>query len=80
MIDIRWNQIELINTYFQILIENKTAIGIEMIKNGRKMIVTANKEVVLSAGAVNSPQLLMLSGIGPKEHLEELKVNKKKLG
>ncbi|XP_076078478.1 glucose dehydrogenase [FAD, quinone]-like [Mytilus galloprovincialis] len=59
----------------KILIENKTAIGIEMIKNGRKMIVTANKEVVLSAGAVNSPQLLMLSGIGPKEHLEELKID-----
>ncbi|CAG2216003.1 unnamed protein product [Mytilus edulis] len=59
----------------KILIENKTAIGIEMIKSGRKMIVSANKEVVLSAGAVNSPHLLMLSGIGPKEHLEELKID-----
>ncbi|XP_071136342.1 glucose dehydrogenase [FAD, quinone]-like [Mytilus edulis] len=57
-----------------ILIENKTAVGIEMIKSGRKIIVSANKEVVLSAGAINSPQLLMLSGIGPKEHLEELKI------
>ncbi|CAC5376121.1 unnamed protein product [Mytilus coruscus] len=59
----------------KILIENKTAIGIEMIKNGRKMIFSANKEVVLSAGAVNSPHLLMLSGIGPKEHLEKLKID-----
>ncbi|XP_052088266.1 glucose dehydrogenase [FAD, quinone]-like isoform X2 [Mytilus californianus] len=59
----------------KILIENKIAIGIEMIKNGRKMIFSANKEVVLSAGAVNSPHLLMLSGIGPKEHLEKLKIN-----
>ncbi|CAC5363150.1 unnamed protein product [Mytilus coruscus] len=57
------------------MIENKTAIGIEMIKNGRKMIFSANKEVILSAGAVNSPHILMLSGIGPKEHLEKLKID-----
>ncbi|XP_076078475.1 putative GMC-type oxidoreductase Mb1310 isoform X1 [Mytilus galloprovincialis] len=58
----------------KILIANKTAIGIEMIKNGQKMILLARKEVILSAGAVNSPQLLMLSGIGPREHLDEHKI------
>ncbi|CAC5376119.1 Glucose dehydrogenase [FAD, quinone],Choline dehydrogenase, mitochondrial,Oxygen-dependent choline dehydrogenase [Mytilus coruscus] len=58
----------------KILITNKTARGIEMIKNGQKRILLARKEVILSAGAVNSPQLLMLSGIGPREHLEEHKV------
>ncbi|XP_060071667.1 glucose dehydrogenase [FAD, quinone]-like [Ylistrum balloti] len=56
----------------KILIDKKKAIGIEYIKNGRKYQSLARKEVILSAGAVNSPQLLMLSGVGPKEHLEEL--------
>ncbi|PSN54408.1 Glucose dehydrogenase [FAD, quinone] [Blattella germanica] len=49
----------------------KTAYGVEFIQNKRKYIVRARKEVILSAGAVNSPQLLMLSGVGPKDHLQE---------
>lgn len=51
---------------------NKRAFGVEYYKNGRKRIVRARKEVVLSAGTFHSPQLLMLSGIGPKEHLQEI--------
>lgn len=58
----------------QILIENKRAIGIEVVKDGRKMNIMAEKEVVVSGGSVNSPQLLMLSGIGPKQHLQEMNV------
>lgn len=42
------------------------------IQNGRKRIVFAKREVVLSAGTINTPQLLMLSGIGPKEHLRSM--------
>ncbi|XP_071156190.1 glucose dehydrogenase [FAD, quinone]-like isoform X3 [Mytilus edulis] len=56
----------------KVLIEHKKAIGVEFIKNNRKTQVFANKEVIVSAGAVNSPTLLMLSGIGPKGHLQDL--------
>ncbi|KAG8283993.1 hypothetical protein J6590_003686 [Homalodisca vitripennis] len=49
--------------------KTKTATGVEILLRGKKYRVTARKEVILSAGAVNSPQLLMLSGIGPKDHL-----------
>ena len=49
----------------------KRAFGVEFIKHGRKITVRARKEVILCAGAIGSPQLLMLSGIGPKAHLQE---------
>lgn len=52
----------------------KTAYGVEFVQNKKKYIVRAKQEVVLSAGAVNSPQLLMLSGVGPKQHLTQLNI------
>ncbi|XP_063622405.1 ecdysone oxidase-like, partial [Cydia splendana] len=52
--------------------ENKRATGVEVKLSSDKIIsLYATKEVILSAGAVNSPQLLMLSGIGPQDHLNE---------
>ncbi len=48
----------------KILISNKRATGIEYIKAGRTNIITARKDVILAAGAINSPKLLQLSGIG----------------
>ena len=54
--------------------DNKRATGIEFIRDGVKGSVKAKKEVIISGGAVNSPQLLMLSGIGPKDHLESMQI------
>ena len=58
----------------RVLIDPKTkrAYGVEFIREGKRQIVYARKEVILSAGAINSPQLLMLSGIGPKRNLREV--------
>jgi len=55
----------------KILIEDGVAIGVKLQLNGQLIELTASKEVLLSAGAINSPQVLMLSGLGPKEHLTE---------
>lgn len=52
----------------------KVAHGVEMFRKGRRMIVKARKEVILSAGSFHSPQLLMLSGIGPKYELQKVGV------
>lgn len=51
-----------------------TAVGVQYTSNGRKGRAYAKREVIVTAGAINSPQLLMLSGIGPKEHLEDMKI------
>ena len=54
----------------KIIIENSSAIGVE-IKNKNKLEkIFIEKEVLLSAGAINSPQILMLSGVGPEEELK----------
>ena len=64
-----------LHIYLKVLVANKKAVGVEYIRNGKKRMVGATKEVVLTAGAVGTPHLLMLSGIGPKEHLGKLKVS-----
>lgn len=50
------------------------AIGVDYYKKGNKYTVLARKEVILSAGAINSPKLLMLSGIGPMDELKKHKI------
>ncbi|XP_023174745.2 glucose dehydrogenase [FAD, quinone]-like [Drosophila hydei] len=52
--------------------DTKSAQGIELVYKQRKYTFRARKEVILSAGAFNSPQLLMLSGIGPEDNLRAI--------
>ncbi len=56
----------------RILFEGRRAVGVEYLRGGRRQQVRAGREVVLAAGAINSPQLLQLSGIGPAEQLQGL--------
>lgn len=51
------------------------AIGVEYQKDGVKHEVFASKEVIISTGTVGTPKLLMLSGIGPEEHLNAVNVS-----
>ena len=53
----------------KILIKGDRAIGVEVYKNGNMQRFFASKEVILCAGAINTPHILMLSGIGPEDHL-----------
>lgn len=72
----------LLNTHVSRLLfkdESLDVIGVEVINvKGEKVNYYATKETIVSAGVTNSPQILMLSGLGPKKHLEELKIKVKK--
>ncbi|MFJ4656330.1 GMC family oxidoreductase [Nocardia sp. NPDC088792] len=62
----------------RVVIENGRATGVEIAeKNGARRVVRAAKEVIVSGGVIGSPQLLMLSGIGPAAHLRELGIEVK---
>jgi choline dehydrogenase len=53
----------------RVVIDDGAAVGVEYERRGRRRLATACREIVLSAGAFGTPQLLQLSGIGPAEHL-----------
>jgi choline dehydrogenase len=55
-----------------VVCEGTRAVGVAYVQNGELQQVNANKEVILSGGTINSPQLLMLSGIGPADQLKAL--------
>jgi choline dehydrogenase len=59
----------------RVVFDGKRAVGVEFDENGERRVVRARCEVVLCCGAVNSPQLLMLSGIGERSHLEAHGIN-----
>jgi choline dehydrogenase len=55
----------------RVLIDGERAVGVEFHQDGAVRSARAEREVIVAAGAYNSPQLLMLSGIGPADHLRE---------
>ena len=55
----------------KVVIEGKRAVGVELRRKGLVEVIRAEREVILAASSINSPKLLMLSGIGPAEHLGE---------
>ncbi|MDB9818551.1 choline dehydrogenase [Pelagibacterales bacterium] len=61
----------------KIIIENGKAKGVECVSNNNLINYYADEEVLLCAGSINSPQILMLSGIGPQDHLAEMDVEVK---
>jgi choline dehydrogenase-like flavoprotein len=56
----------------RIVVEGDRARGVEIVRKGVRETIWAEREIILCGGAVNSPQLLMLSGIGPGDHLSKL--------
>ncbi|KAF5272030.1 hypothetical protein FQR65_LT05011 [Abscondita terminalis] len=54
--------------------QNNRATGLQVLINNRMVRLKSKKEIILSAGSINTPQILMRSGIGPKEHLKSLEI------
>jgi 4-pyridoxate dehydrogenase len=56
----------------RVIMDGKKAVGVEYEQSGQIKSINADREVLLSGGVFNSPQLLMLSGIGPADHLKDM--------
>jgi choline dehydrogenase len=55
----------------RIIVEKGRAVGVELVERGRPRRIEAHSEIIVTAGAIGSPKLLMLSGIGPAAHLSD---------
>ena len=58
----------------QVLLNKDHAVGVEALTDSKTRLFKARREIILSAGAIGTPPILQLSGIGPKEHLNKMKV------
>jgi choline dehydrogenase len=54
----------------KVIVEGRKAVGLEYIRDGKREQVRATREIVIASGVIDSPKLLMLSGIGPADHLK----------
>ncbi|MEP7457053.1 choline dehydrogenase [Phyllobacterium sp. SB3] len=64
--------VNLVNGFARrVIIENQRAVGVEITRRGKVETIRARREVIIAASSINSPKLLMLSGIGPAAHLKE---------
>ncbi|XP_017883554.1 glucose dehydrogenase [FAD, quinone]-like isoform X2 [Ceratina calcarata] len=68
-------QVALNATVTKVIVENMKAVGVQYYQDGVPRVARASREVIICGGAVNSPQILLLSGIGPKDHLQSMNVN-----
>ena len=59
----------------RIIMDGKRAVGVEVQRGSDVYIVYARREVIIAASAINSPKLLMLSGIGPAAHIRKIGIN-----
>ena len=55
----------------RVVMEGKRAVGVEIDSRGGRQVIKAGREVIIAASSINSPKLLLLSGIGPAAHLRE---------
>ena len=69
---IRAGNVQLYTAFARrVVIENGRAVGVEVERGGKVEVIRAAREVIVSASSINSPKLLMLSGIGPGAHLRQ---------
>jgi choline dehydrogenase len=59
----------------RIIFEGKRAVGVEIEEKGKKRYIRARREVILSGGSINSPVLLLASGVGPADELQTMSVD-----
>ncbi|MBL4926524.1 choline dehydrogenase [Fuscibacter oryzae] len=70
---LKQGNVQLVRAFARkIVIENGRAVGVEVSRGDKVEVIRAGAEVIVAASSINSPKLLMLSGIGPAAHLSEM--------